>query len=106
MALFRCGGESGGGGGIDTLVAKLNDATVTTSDSSGRVSVTNGKTYLVMYGRGGSSTPGLVSGGTALYEHIYSDVISGKTYFGIIRATSTALTFNGSGNPTYLAQLD
>ena len=96
---------SGGGGGIDTLVAKLNDATVTTSDSSGRVSVTNGKTYLVMYSRGDASvTPSFVSGGTALYEYNYADILGVKTYFGIIRATSTTLTFAGTGNPTYIAQ--
>lgn len=98
--------SSAGGGGINTLITALNNGTTVTSDSSGVVSVTNGKTYLVLYSRGSNATHGLVSGGTELYTYILTDNGGRKTYLGIIKATSSTLIFNGTSNPTYIAQLD
>lgn len=90
---------------INTLVSKLNNYNTAESDSSGNVSgFVPGKTYLVTYTRGGSSAPGLVSGATELYSYVMTNTI--KYYFGIIKASSSTVQFEGNNNLTYFAQLD
>lgn len=96
----------GVGGGIDSLLSAMSSGSIITSNSSGAISVTNGKTYLCAYTRGTTTAGGIASGGTELYGNSYASGGNIKIYIGVIKATSNTLTFLGNNNPTYVAQLD
>ena len=99
-------GEIGGSGiNIDSLVLALTNYRTVDSDSSGNISgFTIGKTYFISTSRGNTTPVGITSGATELWKCTFSDGWS--IYLGIVVATATTIKFYGSGNGTFIAQLD
>lgn len=101
MGFYRCSSEK-------ALSERLSDLTFGTSIASGTQSfpATIGKKYLVGQYRGASSG-GIASGATEDKQLVYLHKTSSTSlYLGIVTATATTVTFSGTNNTVFWAELD
>ena len=97
MAMFRAlSGNGGGGGSFNDIGTALTNNGFTQTSATDSFTAVAGKTYLFVYFIGSSRTPGIVSGADVLGEStILRSDISEILYIGLIKATSTTVTFSG-----------